>query len=163
MGFHLIGPHFISHLVLKDSINDSISAFPGVYLNVPSLAHCFFYSSWFDDLNTLYHLYAGDTLTLQRILFYLFKHHISETSSDANITKVDYVLPWLRELRDQYIDNYYTEHCSVWSYQFYWYDQYVQDDSLCTGWRFLRWPDGAIRKILFIYLFFVNLIYIIFN
>ena len=29
--------------------------------------------------------------------------------------------------------------------------------------RFLRWPDGAIRKILFIYLFFVNLIYIIFN
>ena len=29
--------------------------------------------------------------------------------------------------------------------------------------RFLRWPDGAIRKIIFIYLFFVNLIYIIFN
>ena len=29
--------------------------------------------------------------------------------------------------------------------------------------RFLRWPDGAIRKILFIYLFFVNLIYIIFD
>ena len=29
--------------------------------------------------------------------------------------------------------------------------------------RFLRWPDGAIRKILFIYLFLVNLIYIIFN
>ena len=29
--------------------------------------------------------------------------------------------------------------------------------------RFLRWPDGAIRKVLFIFLFFVNLIYIIFN
>ena len=29
--------------------------------------------------------------------------------------------------------------------------------------RFLRWPDGAIRKILFIYLSIVNLIYIIFN
>ena len=29
--------------------------------------------------------------------------------------------------------------------------------------RFLLWPDGAIRKIVFIYLFFVNLIYIIFN
>ena len=29
--------------------------------------------------------------------------------------------------------------------------------------RFLRWPDGAIRKILFIYLFIVNLIYKIFN
>ena len=27
----------------------------------------------------------------------------------------------------------------------------------------LRWPDGAIRKILLINLFFVNLIYIIFN
>ena len=24
------------------------------------------------------------------------------------------------------------------------------------GWRFLRWPDGAIRKFLFIYLFCVN-------
>ena len=29
--------------------------------------------------------------------------------------------------------------------------------------RFLRWLDGAIRKILFIYLFKKNLIYIIFN
>ena len=44
--------------------------FPGVYLKVPSLAHCLFYSryysSWFDDLKklpqyTLYHLYADDT------------------------------------------------------------------------------------------------------
>ena len=28
------------------------------------------------------------------------------------------------------------------------------------GWRFLRWPDGAIRKILFIYLFFVIFLFI---
>ena len=46
MAFHLIGPHLISHFVLRVAINDSISAFstlsPGVYLNVPSLAHCFF-------------------------------------------------------------------------------------------------------------------------
>ena len=61
----------------------------------------------------------------------------------------------------------YTEHCSVWSYRFYRYytiastrmTVYVLDEK---G-RFLRWPDGAIRKIVFIYLFIVNLIYIIFN
>ena len=29
----------------------------------------------------------------------------SETSSDADIVQVDYVPPWLRELRDQSIDN----------------------------------------------------------
>ena len=49
----------------------------------------------------------------------------------------------------------YTEHCSVWSYQFYWYyyrqyyadaDEKVYADE--KG-RFLRWPDGAIRKISF--------------
>ena len=36
----------------------------------------------------------------------------------------------------------HTEHCSVWSYQFYWYyyGQYGQEDE--KG-RFLRWPDGA--------------------
>ena len=56
----------------------------------------------------------------------------------------------------------YTEHCSVWSYQFYWYySQYLRRRD--EKGRFLRWPDVAIRKILFIYLFFVNLIYIIFN
>ena len=35
------------------------------------------------------------------------------------------------------------------------------------GWRFLRWPDGAIRKILFIYLFilifFSFIFFLIFN
>ena len=38
------------------------------------------------------------------------------------------------------IDNNYTEHCSVWSYQFYRYDdyyrQYGTDED--SGWRFLN-------------------------
>ena len=85
-------------------------------------------------------------------------------------------------------DLYYTEHCSVWSYQTYrYYPQYDEDEDFGWrfrmkisdedfyggrtgplekilfiylffvndfGWRFLRWPDGAIKNFLFIYLFF---------
>ena len=36
-----------------------------------------------------------------------------------------------------YVTLTYTEHCSVWSYQFYrYYRQYDEDDSLC-GWKSL--------------------------
>ena len=47
--------------------------------------------------------------------------------------------------------NPYTEHCSVWFYQLI--DYYGQDDARkrMTEKGFLRWPDGAIRKMLFIY------------
>ena len=39
------------------------------------------------------------------LYFMPYRLTLSETSSDANITQVDYVPPWLRKLRDQSIDN----------------------------------------------------------
>ena len=63
----------------------------------------------------------------------------------------------------------YTEHCSVWFYQLIEYYYYGQDDGQddarkrMTEKGFLRWPDGAIRKILFIYSFIFYLFYSIFN
>ena len=59
----------------------------------------------------------------------------------------------------------YTEHCSVWFYQLIDYYGQEEDDARkrMTEKGFLRWPDGAIRKILFIYLFIFYLFYSIFN
>ena len=74
------------------------------------------------------------------------------------ITLCDESVHWVVNIRmDSSVTEYfYTEHCSVWFYQLidYYYGQ-EEDDARkrMTEKGFLRWPDGAIRKILFIYLF----------
>ena len=65
------------------------------------------------------------------------------------------------ELLNVKVQSNYTEHCSVWSYQFYRYYHNGNrngngrwlHDCMDEKRRFLRWPDGAIRKILFIFYF----------
>ena len=91
-GISLNWSSLISHLVLRVSINDSISVFSTLSRSVPQrseLGPLFFFTIDTTPLGsmiskiiysyTLYHLYADDsqlyTLSLQQILFYLLKHH----------------------------------------------------------------------------------------
>ena len=135
---------------------------------------CRFWDVWFPTSQGLTYTRMnlssrGSRSWMDWFFFYHKKHLLSSNGVVWKKNTYPYVGYSMYLRPRKYVETlYYTEHCSVWSYQFYWYYRQYYGADEDFGWRFrmkISDEDFGWRflKISFIYLCFVNLIYIIFN